>query len=76
MPGRHHHHHHDNAGEHNDDDEYGDNDEIPTRSSGLGVNFSICSTMSTGNWSLASMLMIALQHHDHDRDYDDKEICD
>ena len=46
----------------NDDDnnDYDDNGELPTRSSGLGVNFSICSTMSTGNWSRASMLMMAL----------------
>ena len=30
-------------------------------SSGEGVNLSICSTMSTGNWSLASIVMIALE---------------
>ena len=30
------------------------------RSSGEGVNFSICSTMSTGNWSRPSIVMIAL----------------
>ena len=33
------------------------------RSSGLGVNLSICSTMSTGNWSRASIVRMALQHN-------------